>query len=163
VRAVSDAELIEVYPIHGAIEEVAAREAAKRLKGDVTALEAELEALMSACRVGAPMGKQTGLSHSPSPIRQAALSARARDDNEIVRAVPMVRAARVLRLPRSAAVASRADICAALWQSISEAPESQGGAVQGQRHVGELLDSLRVHIDVAQHPVYPRELGVEMR
>jgi DNA-binding GntR family transcriptional regulator len=48
VRAVSDAELIEVYPIRGALEEVAAREAAKRLKGDVAALEAELKAMADA-------------------------------------------------------------------------------------------------------------------
>jgi DNA-binding GntR family transcriptional regulator len=48
VREVSDAELIEVYPIRGALEEVAAREAAKRLKGDVTALEAELKAMTRA-------------------------------------------------------------------------------------------------------------------
>ena len=42
VRGVSDDELIEVYPIRGALEEVAAREAAKRLDGEVAALEAEL-------------------------------------------------------------------------------------------------------------------------
>ena len=42
VRGVSDDELIEVYPIRGALEEVAAREAAKRLDGDVAALEVEL-------------------------------------------------------------------------------------------------------------------------
>lgn len=42
VRGVSDEELIEVYPIRGALEEVAAREAAKRLDGDVGALEVEL-------------------------------------------------------------------------------------------------------------------------
>jgi DNA-binding GntR family transcriptional regulator len=45
VRAISDAELIEVYPIRGALEEVAARAAAKRLKGDVSALEAEVKAM----------------------------------------------------------------------------------------------------------------------
>jgi DNA-binding GntR family transcriptional regulator len=48
VRAVSDAELIEVYPIRGALEEVAAREAAKRLKGDVAALETEMKAMADA-------------------------------------------------------------------------------------------------------------------
>lgn len=48
VRAVSDAELIEVYPIRGALEEVAAREAAKRLQGDVTALEEEIKAMAQA-------------------------------------------------------------------------------------------------------------------
>jgi DNA-binding GntR family transcriptional regulator len=48
VRAISDAELIEVYPIRGALEEVAAREAAKRLQGDVSALEEELQAMARA-------------------------------------------------------------------------------------------------------------------
>jgi DNA-binding GntR family transcriptional regulator len=48
VRSVSDAELIEVYPIRGALEEVAAREAAKRMKGEVTALEKEIEAMTRA-------------------------------------------------------------------------------------------------------------------
>jgi DNA-binding GntR family transcriptional regulator len=48
VREVSDAELIEVYPIRGALEEIAAREAAKRLKGDVSALEAEVKAMAEA-------------------------------------------------------------------------------------------------------------------
>lgn len=48
VRAVSDAELVEVYPIRGALEEVAAREAATRMHGDVRALEAELAAMASA-------------------------------------------------------------------------------------------------------------------
>jgi DNA-binding GntR family transcriptional regulator len=48
VREVSDAELIEVYPIRGALEEVAAREAAKRLNGDVSGLEAEVKAMASA-------------------------------------------------------------------------------------------------------------------
>ena len=48
VRAVSDAELAEVYPIRGALEEVAARAAAKRMNGDVDALEAELAAMARA-------------------------------------------------------------------------------------------------------------------
>jgi DNA-binding GntR family transcriptional regulator len=48
VRSVSDAELAEVYPIRGALEEVAAREAAKRMGGDVTALEAELAGMEAA-------------------------------------------------------------------------------------------------------------------
>jgi len=45
VRAISQEELIEIYPVRAAIEEVAAREAATRLDGDVNALEAELEAM----------------------------------------------------------------------------------------------------------------------
>ena len=45
VREVSQEELIEIYPVRAAIEEVAAREAATRLDGDVEALAAELEAM----------------------------------------------------------------------------------------------------------------------
>lgn len=45
VRKVSEEELIEIYPVRAAIEEVAAREAATRLDGKVAALEAELEAM----------------------------------------------------------------------------------------------------------------------
>ena len=45
VREVSQEELIEIYPVRAAIEEVAAREAATRLEGDVQALEAELDAM----------------------------------------------------------------------------------------------------------------------
>ncbi|HEY6757861.1 MAG TPA: GntR family transcriptional regulator [Baekduia sp.] len=48
VREVSDDELVEVFPIRAALEEVAAREAAKRLDGDVAALEAEIEAMANA-------------------------------------------------------------------------------------------------------------------
>ncbi len=48
VRQISDAELIEVYPIRRALEEVAVREAAKRMGGDVSALEAELAGMRKA-------------------------------------------------------------------------------------------------------------------
>lgn len=48
VRQISDTELIEVYPIRAALEEVAVREAAKRLDGDVSALEAELGGMRKA-------------------------------------------------------------------------------------------------------------------
>jgi DNA-binding GntR family transcriptional regulator len=48
VRQISDTELIEVYPIRGALEEVAVREAAKRLNGDVSELEVELAAMRQA-------------------------------------------------------------------------------------------------------------------
>jgi DNA-binding GntR family transcriptional regulator len=48
VREVSDAELIEVFPIRAALEEVAAREAARRLDGDVAELEAEIDAMAGA-------------------------------------------------------------------------------------------------------------------
>jgi len=45
VREVSLEELIEIYPVRAAIEEVAAREAATRLDGQVDALAAELDAM----------------------------------------------------------------------------------------------------------------------
>ena len=52
VREVSEEELIEIYPVRAAIEEVAAREAAMRLDGDVEALEAELVAMHRAADAG---------------------------------------------------------------------------------------------------------------
>src|SRR2546427_12191764 len=52
VREVSEEELIEVYPVRAAIEEVAAREAAVRLNGGVEELEAELEAMHRAADAG---------------------------------------------------------------------------------------------------------------
>src|SRR5207237_6395936 len=45
VREVSLEELIEIYPVRAAIEEVAAREAATRLDGQVDALAAEVDAM----------------------------------------------------------------------------------------------------------------------
>jgi DNA-binding GntR family transcriptional regulator len=48
VREVSDRELAEMYPIRAALEEVAARAAAVRLDGDVTALERERAAMAAA-------------------------------------------------------------------------------------------------------------------
>jgi DNA-binding GntR family transcriptional regulator len=52
VRKVSDEELGEIYPVRAAIEEVAAREAARHLDGDVKALEAELDAMHRAAEKG---------------------------------------------------------------------------------------------------------------
>src|SRR5919198_819337 len=52
VREVSEDELIEIYPVRAAIEEVAAREAAVRLDGRVEELEAELDAMRSAAERG---------------------------------------------------------------------------------------------------------------
>jgi DNA-binding GntR family transcriptional regulator len=52
VRAVSPEEMIEIYPVRAALEEVAGREAALRLDSDVSALEAELEAMRAAARDG---------------------------------------------------------------------------------------------------------------
>jgi DNA-binding GntR family transcriptional regulator len=48
VRAVSEEELGEIYPVRAAIEEVAARAAAVRLDGEVGELEAEIEAMRNA-------------------------------------------------------------------------------------------------------------------
>lgn len=52
VRAFGDKELVEVYPVRAALEEVAAQLAAEKLRGDVTALEAEVEAMREAARRG---------------------------------------------------------------------------------------------------------------
>jgi DNA-binding GntR family transcriptional regulator len=51
VREVSDDELSEVFPIRAALEEVAAREAAKRLNGEVGDLEAEIDGMANAQNV----------------------------------------------------------------------------------------------------------------
>jgi DNA-binding GntR family transcriptional regulator len=48
VREVSLDEILEIYPVRSALEELAAREAAVRLGGDVTALEAQLDAMRTA-------------------------------------------------------------------------------------------------------------------
>jgi DNA-binding GntR family transcriptional regulator len=50
VRVFGEEELVEVYPVRAVLEELAARLAAQRLGGDVTALEAELEAMNEAVR-----------------------------------------------------------------------------------------------------------------
>lgn len=52
VRAVTRAELFEIYPVRAAIEEVAAREAAVRLGGRVASLQAELDAMRIAADRG---------------------------------------------------------------------------------------------------------------
>lgn len=52
VREVSSAELAEIYPIRAALEDVAAREAAKNLGGDVRALNMELKAMRRAAKRG---------------------------------------------------------------------------------------------------------------
>jgi DNA-binding GntR family transcriptional regulator len=51
VRAVSDREVAEMYPIRAALEEVAARAAAVRLDGDVKRLEHERDAMARARNV----------------------------------------------------------------------------------------------------------------
>lgn len=52
VRAVGDEQLLPVFPVRAALEELAAREAAKRVNGDVRALERELKAMRDAARRG---------------------------------------------------------------------------------------------------------------
>lgn len=52
VRAVTRAELAEIYPVRAALEEVAARAATKRLAGNAQALEAELAAMHRAAEKG---------------------------------------------------------------------------------------------------------------
>jgi DNA-binding GntR family transcriptional regulator len=50
VRAVSPEEMAEIYPVRAALEEVAGREAARRLAGDVRLLEVELAEMRAAAR-----------------------------------------------------------------------------------------------------------------
>ncbi len=52
IRAVTKAELAEIYPVRAALEEVAARAAAKRLTGSVEALEVELAAMHREAKKG---------------------------------------------------------------------------------------------------------------
>lgn len=52
VREISDEELLEIYPVRAALEELAARQAAVRLDGGVDALEAELDAMHRAADEG---------------------------------------------------------------------------------------------------------------
>jgi DNA-binding GntR family transcriptional regulator len=52
VRAVTIAELGEIYPVRAALEEVAARTAAPRLGGELEALERELTAMQEAAARG---------------------------------------------------------------------------------------------------------------
>ncbi len=52
VREVSHGELAEIYPVRAALEEIAGREAAVRLGGDVALLERELEAMRAAADGG---------------------------------------------------------------------------------------------------------------
>jgi DNA-binding GntR family transcriptional regulator len=51
VRAISLREILEVYPVRSALEEIAAREAVSRLE-DIGPLEQELDAMRSAAAVG---------------------------------------------------------------------------------------------------------------
>ena len=50
VRAFGDDELVEVYPVRAALEELAGKLATKRLAGDVAVLEREVDAMRAAAR-----------------------------------------------------------------------------------------------------------------
>lgn len=50
VRELGDQELVEIYPVRAALEELAARLAAERLAGDVRALEEQVEGMREAER-----------------------------------------------------------------------------------------------------------------
>ena len=52
VRAFGNEELVEVFPVRAVLEELAAKEATKRLAGDVSVLEAEVDAMRAAARRG---------------------------------------------------------------------------------------------------------------
>ncbi|MGH3132434.1 MAG: GntR family transcriptional regulator [Gaiellaceae bacterium] len=52
VRAVNDEQLLPVFPVRMALEELAAREAARRANGDVRPLERELKAMRAAAGRG---------------------------------------------------------------------------------------------------------------
>lgn len=52
VRALGNEELIEIYPVRAALEELAARLAAERLQGAVAAIEHEVEEMRRAARSG---------------------------------------------------------------------------------------------------------------
>src|ERR687898_1041481 len=52
VRAVDDEHLLPVFPVRTALEELAAREAARNLNGDIALLEREIEAMRAAARAG---------------------------------------------------------------------------------------------------------------
>jgi DNA-binding GntR family transcriptional regulator len=52
VREVTTEELLEIYPVRAALEEVAARDATRNLKGDVSALAEELDAMLEAAAAG---------------------------------------------------------------------------------------------------------------
>jgi DNA-binding GntR family transcriptional regulator len=52
VRELSDTELLDVFPVRAVLEELAAKLAARRLRGDVSTLEHEVKEMRSAARRG---------------------------------------------------------------------------------------------------------------
>jgi DNA-binding GntR family transcriptional regulator len=54
VRGVSEDDLLQVFPVRAVLEELAAKDAARRAGGDVSALEAEVEGMRVAAERGDP-------------------------------------------------------------------------------------------------------------
>ena len=52
VREVTDDDLLDTFPVRAVLEELAGRLAAHRLEGDVSALEAQLDAMRKAAKTG---------------------------------------------------------------------------------------------------------------
>jgi DNA-binding GntR family transcriptional regulator len=52
VREFSDGELLDVFPVRAVLEELAAKLAARRLNGDVSALEHEVKEMLKAAKAG---------------------------------------------------------------------------------------------------------------
>lgn len=52
VRAFGEEELVEIFPVRSVLEELAAKEAAVRLDGDVSVLESEVDAMRAAAKRG---------------------------------------------------------------------------------------------------------------
>jgi DNA-binding GntR family transcriptional regulator len=52
IRSITEEELAEIYPVRAALEELAARSAAIRLDGDISALQAEYNAMQRAAEAG---------------------------------------------------------------------------------------------------------------
>jgi DNA-binding GntR family transcriptional regulator len=52
VRAVTDEDLLQVFPVRAVLEELAAREAARRPDRDVSAIERALDEMQAACTAG---------------------------------------------------------------------------------------------------------------
>jgi DNA-binding GntR family transcriptional regulator len=57
VRGVSEDDLLLIFPVRAALEELAAKEAARRAEGDVSALEAEVEGMRASAERGDPRGQ----------------------------------------------------------------------------------------------------------
>ena len=70
VREFGDVELIEVYPVRAVLEELAAKEAATRLDGNVSVLEREVEAMRAAAQRGDVNAPRAPRHRLPPPDRR---------------------------------------------------------------------------------------------